>query len=173
MHLIEKVDSNVTVDVVLNDKTSIQEASTYERIVLSPGPGLPSEAGIMPELLRRLSATHCIFGVCLGMQAIGENFGSRLKNLDTVYHGVATPVIITEQTPMYSDCPEQFNVGRYHSWVLDPEQLSEQLIVTAMDERKNIMSVRHRHLRVSGVQFHPESILSEFGEQIIRNWLNY
>lgn len=170
VHLVEKV-SNIPYDVFRNDKISIDEINNYSKILLSPGPGLPKDAGIMPELLKKYSSSKSIFGVCLGLQAIGENFGSKLKNLETVFHGIATPIEIVSEDKIFENCPKQINVGRYHSWVVDNSGLSMDLIVTAVDEDNNIMALKHKTLDVRGVQFHPESILSENGELIISNWL--
>lgn len=170
VHLVEKV-SDISFDVFRNDKISLADVDKYDKILLSPGPGLPKDAGIMPELLKRYSSNKSIFGVCLGMQAIGENFNSKLKNLDTVFHGLATPIEIIKNDFIFEACPKQFNVGRYHSWVVDADGLSSDLEITAIDSDKNIMALKHKTLDVRGVQFHPESILSEHGETIIRNWL--
>jgi len=170
VHLVEKV-SDILFDVFRNDKISLGDINQYDKILLSPGPGLPKDAGIMPGLLKKYSSTKSILGVCLGMQAIGETFNSKLKNLDTVFHGIATPIELMQDDTIFEGCPDQFNVGRYHSWVVDSVNLSPDLIVTAMDADKNIMALRHKTLDVRGVQFHPESILSEHGETIIRNWL--
>ena len=170
VHLVEKV-SDISFDVFRNDKISIEEINNYGKILLSPGPGLPKDAGIMPELLKKYSSTKSIFGDCLGMQAIGELFGAKLKNLETVVHGMATPIELTQNDFIFEGCPKQFNVGRYHSWVVDNNGLPSELIATSVDEDKNIMALKHKTLDVRGVQFHPESILSEHGETIIRNWL--
>jgi anthranilate synthase component II len=170
VHLVEKV-SDVAFDVYRNDKIKIDDIHAYSRILLSPGPGLPKDAGIMPELLKKYSSEKSILGICLGMQAIGETFGSKLKNLETVYHGLATPIEIISDDILFKECPKQFTVGRYHSWVLDTHNLPNDLIVTARDDKNNIMAVKHKHLDVRGVQFHPESVLSEFGGQIIGSWL--
>jgi anthranilate synthase component 2 len=169
---VEKV-SDLVVDVARNDEITLNEAARYEKIMLSPGPGLPSEAGIMPELLKELAPKKSILGVCLGLQAIGENFGCPLRNLNTVYHGVAGKVFVTGKDDLFRDCPSAFTAGRYHSWVIDENRISPQLEVTAVDENKLVMAAKHRHYNVRGVQFHPESILSEYGETIIRNWLLY
>lgn len=171
VHLIEKV-SDVSFDVIRNDKISIDEVKTYDKILLSPGPGLPKDAGIMPELLKQYGTTKSIFGVCLGLQAIGENYGAALKNLDTVFHGLATPITITHDDLIFKDCPKTFTVGRYHSWVVNQQHLPNDLQITATDDNGNIMALKHHQFDVRGVQFHPESILSEYGETIIRNWLN-
>jgi len=170
-HLVEKV-SNMPFDVIKNDKIAIEDVDRYSKIMLSPGPGLPKDAGIMPGLLKKYHNTKAIFGVCLGLQAIGEHFNSPLKNLETVFHGIATPINVIEKDTLFKDCPRSFNVGRYHSWVIDETQINKELIVTAKDNAGTIMAARHKTFNVSGVQFHPESILSECGETIIKNWLN-
>jgi anthranilate synthase component II len=171
VHLVEKV-SDIPFDVYRNDEIKIEEVAKYSRILLSPGPGLPKDAGIMPELIRKYSANRSIFGVCLGMQAIAEAFGSKLKNLQTVCHGIAMPVQVKENEVIFKFCPPEFKVGRYHSWVVDHEGLSPDLEITAVDDQNEIMALRHKLYDVRGVQFHPESILSEYGETIIRNWLH-
>lgn len=170
VHLIEKV-SDIEFNVVQNDKISLTEIDQYDKILLSPGPGVPSQAGIMPQLLQRYHANKSILGICLGMQAIGEAFGSRLKNLNRVYHGLATPITVVNEDILFKNCPATFNAGRYHSWVIDNDALSDALIITAVDESGLIMGIRHKQFDVRGVQFHPESILSEHGETIIKNWL--
>jgi len=170
VHLIEKV-SPITFDVIKNDQLSISNVSKYDKILLSPGPGLPFEAGIMPQILKTYASSKSILGVCLGFQAIGECFNSPLKNLTTVFHGRATPITVLNNDILFKGLPKQFKVGRYHSWVLDENQLSDQLEVTAVDENGFIMAAQHRSFDVRGVQFHPESILSEYGEEILKNWL--
>lgn len=171
VHLIEKV-SNIPFDVIRNDKISLEEVNGYSKILLSPGPGLPKDSGIMPELLNHYHKTKSIFGVCLGLQAIGETFGASLMNLKKVYHGIATPINIISDDVIFANCPKTFNAGRYHSWVINKETLPQDVIVTAIDNDDNIMAAKHKTYDVRGVQFHPESILSEYGETIIRNWLN-
>jgi anthranilate synthase component II len=171
VHLVEKV-SDMDVNVVKNNQISLDEVEAYDKVLLSPGPGLPSEAGIMPELLKRYAHKKSILGVCLGLQAIGEAFGSPLKNLNQVYHGVAGPIRLVEIDPLFEHCPESFLGGRYHSWVIDETYPNPNLLVTAVDEKGLIMAARHRVYDVRGVQFHPESILSEHGETLIKNWLN-
>lgn len=171
VHLIRKV-SSVSFDVIRNDKITLKDVDAYDKILLSPGPGLPKDAGIMPDLIARYGAQKNIFGVCLGLQAIGEAYGASLKNLDTVFHGVAMPIRIIGEDPLFRDCPAEFIVGRYHSWVVDQRQLPEELVVTAIDKQGHIMALSHKTYSVRGVQFHPESILSEHGETIIRNWLS-
>lgn len=170
VHLVEKV-SDIPFEVFRNDKITLKEIGNFDRIILSPGPGLPSQAGIMPELLKQYSSSRSILGICLGMQAIGECFHSKLKNLGTVCHGMATPVRIIGNDTIFRNCPPTFNVGRYHSWIVDPSGLSADLEITAVDENNHIMAIKHRHFDVKGLQFHPESILSEYGEMMISNWL--
>jgi anthranilate synthase component 2 len=172
VHLVEKV-SPIPFDVIRNDKIDLNAVERYDKILLSPGPGLPREAGIMPRLLKHYCTTKSIFGVCLGLQAIGEAFGSPLKNLQTVYHGLATPITLINEDKIFRGCPSGFNVGRYHSWVIDESFPNKELVVTAVDKNNLIMAARHITYDVRGVQFHPESILSEYGENIIRNWLAY
>jgi anthranilate synthase component 2 len=171
VHLIEKV-SEIPFDVIRNDKISLTEINQYQKILLSPGPGLPKEAGIMPELLKTYTTQKSILGVCLGMQAIGEHFGGKLENLQEVCHGQSKPIFIKDNDSLFKHCPESFKVGRYHSWVLSNHSFPSELRVTSVDENGNIMSIAHRTLNIKGVQFHPESILSEYGEQIIKNWLS-
>ncbi len=170
VHLVEKV-SNAKISVVRNDKISLEEIGNFDKILLSPGPGLPKHAGIMPQLLNTYSSSRSILGVCLGMQAIAENFGGSLQNLETVYHGIATLVNIKTNDSLFTGCPTTFKVGRYHSWVVDANTLPAVLKVTAVDDQHNIMALEHKTLDVKGVQFHPESILSEYGELMITNWL--
>ncbi len=170
VHLVEKV-SNIQFDVFRNDEINLTQINQYHKILLSPGPGLPKDAGIMPELIKMYAAKKNIFGVCLGLQAIGEAFGAKLKNLEHVFHGVATEIEITEENFIFNNCPRKFNVGRYHSWVVDSVDLPECLSIDAVDGANNIMALSHKIFSVKGVQFHPESILSEYGEQIINNWL--
>jgi anthranilate synthase component 2 len=171
VHLVEKV-SDISFDVVKNDRIDVDAAGKYEKILISPGPGLPANAGIVPALISKYHTSRSILGVCLGLQAIGEAFHCKLKNLDMVYHGVAQPVNIISDDPLFSGCPKRFNVGRYHSWVIDEEKIHDDLVITATDDQALIMAARHARYDVRGVQFHPESILSEYGENIIRNWLN-
>lgn len=170
VHLIEKT-STIPYDVIQNDKIDLDAAAQYTKILVSPGPGLPAEAGKMLALIQRYAPTKSILGVCLGLQGIGEAFSSPLKNLRRVYHGMATTIELCAHDSLFDGCPPQFKVGRYHSWVIDETQLNEQLLVTAVDEQGLVMAARHRHYDVKGVQFHPESILSEYGEVILSNWL--
>ena len=171
VHLVEKV-SDIEFDVIRNDKISIEEIEQYDKILLSPGPGLPKDAGIMPELLKQYSSTKSIFGVCLGLQAIGESFGATLINLETVFHGLATPIHIIAEDIIFKNCPKTFIVGRYHSWVVNKNKLPSELVITSLDDDGNIMALKHATYDIHGVQFHPESILSEHGELLIKNWLS-
>ena len=170
VHLIEKV-SDISFDVIKNDQIALGDVANYSKILLSPGPGLPSEAGIMPAVLKEYHKTKSIFGVCLGLQAIGESFNSPLRNLETVFHGIATQIFITGEDEIFRDCPPSFKAGRYHSWVIDEHKRCPDLLVTAVDDQNRIMAAKHKRYDVRGVQFHPESILSEYGETLIKNWL--
>ncbi len=159
--------------VFRNDKITATEALKYKKILLSPGPGIPDEAGNLKDIIKTC-APHCnIFGVCLGMQAIGEVFGGKLINMDKVYHGVASPIILTKETdPIFNGLPKVFDGARYHSWIVDRDDLPDVLKITAIDEEAKIMALRHVQYNVKGVQFHPESILTEMGGLIIKNWVN-
>jgi len=171
-YLNELVDEQI--DIIRNDKISLEEVDKYSHILLSPGPGLPHEAGIMEDLIRYYAADKSIFGVCLGMQAIGEVFGGRLVNLDKVYHGVSMPAnIISKEDITFRGIPKKINVGRYHSWVVDADDFPGELEITATDEENLVMALRHREYNVRGVQFHPESILTEYGMRMLENWLFY
>ncbi|HVA98818.1 MAG TPA: aminodeoxychorismate/anthranilate synthase component II [Bacteroidia bacterium] len=170
VHLLENV-CDYEIDVFRNDKIELKKIEAYDNILLSPGPGLPSEAGILIEMIKKYAPTKNILGICLGLQAIGEAFGAKLKNLDNVFHGVATPIKIIKNDNLFLNCPKEFNAGRYHSWVVDNKNLPDCFDVTAIDSEGNIMAMKHKIYNVKGVQFHPESILSEYGEQIIRNWI--
>ncbi len=161
-----------TVTVCRNDAISLDAVADFEAIVLSPGPGLPADAGIMPELIARYADKKPILGVCLGHQAIGEAFGARLLNLAQVYHGIETPVSrVVADEPLFEGLPQRFQAGRYHSWVIDPDTLPDVLEVTAVDDKGTIMAVRHRHYNVRGLQFHPESIMTTKGKAMLRNYL--
>lgn len=179
VHLIKKI-SGATVDVYRNDEIPLEKIAEYDKIVLSPGPGLPSEAGLLLSLIKTYAPSKSILGVCLGHQAIGEAFGGKLVNLSTVYHGVATPMqrIISKENKstakgdLFEGLPETMEVGRYHSWVVDEKSFPEELEVTAVDDNGLIMALKHKVYDVQGVQFHPESVLTPQGEAILRNWLN-
>lgn len=161
------------VDVVRNDAFQMSRLEPYDKIVLSPGPGIPEEAGLLNDVIRRYAGRKPILGVCLGHQAIAEVFGGRLENLRTVYHGVQTPTHIINHDYLFEHLPETFEAGRYHSWVVSRSGLPDSLEVTAISDDGHIMALRHRTYDVRGIQFHPESILTPEGTQILQNWLNH
>jgi anthranilate synthase component 2 len=162
------------IDVFRNDEIELSMVDQYDLIVLSPGPGLPASAGIMPQLIKKYADSKVIFGVCLGLQAIGEAFGGNLINLSQVFHGIDTDITVTDQShSIYEKLPKKIRVGRYHSWVVDKSTLPNELIVTAVDDKGMIMSLQHKKYHVSGVQYHPESIMTEEGKSILRNLLSY
>jgi anthranilate synthase component II len=168
---IEEI-TNSRIDIFRNDKISLNAVSKYDMIVLSPGPGLPKDAGIMPALIKRYAPTKSILGVCLGHQAIGEAFGGTLRNLSNVYHGIATSVhIIDDNEPIFDKMPSKIEVGRYHSWVVNKEDLPSRLKITAIDDAGEIMAMRHLDYHVKGVQFHPESVMTPTGKQMLENFL--
>lgn len=171
VHLVQKIIHS-KVDVFRNDQLPLEKVKAYDKIILSPGPGIPEEAGLLLPLIREYAATKSILGVCLGHQAIGQAFGGNLINLSTVYHGVATPITITQPaSPIFNGLPATLEVGRYHSWVVGEEGFPADLEVTARDENGLIMALQHRHFDVQGVQFHPESVLTPMGEELMRNWV--
>lgn len=162
---------NQEVDVKRNDEIELDEVDKYDIIVLSPGPGIPEEAGIMPALIKRYASTKAILGVCLGHQAMGEAFGAELENLSQVFHGMETPMTITyPEAVLFKDLPTSFQAGRYHSWVIKKETLPEEFIITAEGEYGQIMAIQHRAYELHGVQFHPESIMTEHGYQMLTNF---
>lgn len=161
-----------TVDVRRNDKISLEEVNAYDKILLSPGPGIPSEAGLMQEIIRTYAPTKSILGICLGHQGISEVFGATLENMSDVYHGVAHRTIIKNTSErLFKGLPEELLVGRYHSWTVIPGSVPAELEVTAVDEEGRIMGIAHKEYDVRGVQFHPESVLTEHGKQMLQNWL--
>jgi anthranilate synthase component 2 len=188
VHLVEKILGKKP-DVYRNDEIPLEDVARYDKIILSPGPGLPSEAGLLLPLIKEYASSKSILGVCLGHQAIGEAFGGKLVNLSSVFHGVATPVTIVKHEmsdkngtqisskphasspDLFQDLPETIAVGRYHSWVVADEAFPDSLEITARDEAGLIMALAHKEYDVQGVQFHPESVLTPHGEIILRNWL--
>lgn len=171
LHMVEQVTHH-RVDVCKNDELGLEEIKKYDKIILSPGPGIPAEAGMLIPLIKEYAPSKSILGVCLGHQAIGEVFGAKLVNLQTVFHGVATTIrIINRKDPLYAGLDETVIVGRYHSWIVDREGFPESLQIQAVDEQGRIMAIKHKQYDVQGVQFHPESIMTPCGETIIRNWL--
>jgi anthranilate synthase component 2 len=203
VHLVEKI-IHQKVEVHRNDQIPLEKVKDYDKIILSPGPGIPEEAGLLLPLIKEYAASKSILGVCLGHQAIGQAFGGKLVNLSTVYHGVATPIqligrestfakasadkpskgkqkggtvteieqvpVLTKQS-LFEGLPDEFEVGRYHSWVVSEEGFPEELEITARDANNFIMALQHKQYDVQGVQFHPESVLTPKGEDILRNWL--
>lgn len=170
VYIIRELGYGDSMDIIRNDKISLEEVDAYDKILLSPGPGLPSEAGIMPQLIKKYAPSKDILGVCLGHQAIGEAFGGGLINLTEVVHGVASKVKITPDY-LFDGLPEYFTVGRYHSWVIDATLLPDELEVTSKTPDGQIMAIKHKSFEVRGLQFHPESILTENGVEIIKNWI--
>jgi|ERR1022692_2726110 anthranilate synthase component 2 len=164
------------VDVYRNDKIPLEKVNDYDKIILSPGPGIPVESGLLLPLIKAYASSKSILGVCLGQQAIGEAFGGMLTNLNTVYHGVATDISVNRDrtksdNDIFKDLPEKLEAGRYHSWIVSNENFPDELEITAEDENGYIMALRHRTYDVQGVQFHPESVLTPMGERMMRNWL--
>jgi len=169
VHYLQDLDCEVVVK--RNDKITLDAVDQFHKILLSPGPGIPDEAGLLKPIIKRYAANKSILGVCLGQQAIGEVFGGSLENLSRVYHGVSTQIkLINSDEILYRNIPETFEVGRYHSWVVS-KNLPAALIATAIDENGEIMSLKHREYDVRAVQYHPESILTEHGREILKNWI--
>jgi anthranilate synthase component 2 len=165
------LEFGVEVDVVRNDKIALDEVARYDKILLSPGPGIPSESGLLLPLIERYAPTKSILGVCLGEQAIGEVFGGSLLNLSQVWHGVSSPVKIVAPDPLFAGLEPEFTAGRYHSWVVAHDNFPDCLEITATDPEGMIMALRHRCYDVKGIQFHPESVLTPKGKTIIKNWI--
>ena len=171
VQLIKEIATDAKVEVFRNDEIPLEQIRGYDKILLSPGPGIPSESGLLLPLIKEYAATKSIFGVCLGQQAIGESFGGTLSNLSKVYHGIATPIHLTNPSSLFEGLPNTFSVGRYHSWVVNENDLPKELIITSKDDEGYIMSLEHSTYDVKGVQFHPESVLTPDGAKIISNWL--
>ncbi len=169
VHYLEDLGCRVTVK--RNDQLDLAEVASFDKIVLSPGPGIPDEAGLLKEIIAKYAPTKSIFGVCLGQQAIAEVFGGFLVNLDKVYHGIATKIKVVKEDALFKDIPDEIEVGRYHSWVVDTD-LPDVFDITSLDENGQIMSLRHKHYDVCSVQFHPESVLTPYGKKILENWVN-
>jgi anthranilate synthase component II len=171
VHAIKKI-TGLPVDVFRNDEISPEDVGRYDKIVLSPGPGLPEEAGMLLDIIKAHAPQKSILGVCLGHQAIGEAFGAKLQNMKRVIHGMATPVYLTaNRSALFNGLPETFEVGRYHSWIVDKDHLPGCFEVTSFDNQGMIMSMKHKTYDVEGVQFHPESVLTPLGEKMIANWI--
>lgn len=171
VHLVNELD--LECEVWRNDKFRLEDVAAFDKIILSPGPGIPSEAGLLLKVIEKYAPSKSILGVCLGQQAIAEAFGGELYNLSRPMHGLATPIKVTDlEEKLFAGLPETFNVGRYHSWVVAEKGLPDELQITAIDENDNsIMALRHKNYDVRGVQFHPESVLTEHGKQMMHNWL--
>lgn len=171
VHLLQECGMDCT--VIRNDKFHIDDVAAYDKILLSPGPGIPEEAGLLMDVIRVYGASKSILGICLGQQAIAEVYGGKLFNLKRPVHGTATPLSVLKPTePLFKNLPERFNIGRYHSWAVAHEQFPPELEITAVDDEGVIMALSHRSYDVKGLQFHPESVLSEHGKQMIANWLD-
>ncbi|WP_282051019.1 anthranilate synthase component II [Maribacter aquivivus] len=168
VHYLEELGCEVIVK--RNDQLTLEEVDAFDKIVLSPGPGIPDEAGLLKQIIEKYAPTKSIFGVCLGQQAIAEVFGGSLINLDEVYHGIATKIQIIKDDTIFEGLPKEIEVGRYHSWVVNPD-LPEVLEATSLDENGQIMSLRHKTYDVRAVQFHPESVLTPQGKKMLENWL--
>lgn len=169
VHYLEELGCEVIVK--RNDQLTLEEVDAFDKIVLSPGPGIPDEAGLLKQIIEKYAPTKSIFGVCLGQQAIAEVFVGSLINLDEVYHGIATKINITKEDVLFVGIPNEIEVGRYHSWVVNPN-LPDSLEATSVDENGQIMSLRHKTYDVRAVQFHPESVLTPQGKKMLENWLN-
>jgi len=171
-HYLEELNEG-GVEVIRNDELDLSKVPQYDRVVLSPGPGLPKNAGKLVEFLKIYATKIPILGVCLGQQAIAEHFGMQLKNLSEVVHGQSRKIeIIANKKGLFKDFPPEIKVGRYHSWVIDPKSITDDVEVTSRDEAGNIMSIQHKTLPIQAVQFHPESVLTPRGKEILQNWLN-
>ena len=170
-HLVKQLGAEVT--VLRNDRFTLPQLKPFDKLILSPGPGIPSEAGLLLDVIRHYADTKPMLGVCLGEQAIGEAFGGKLTNLSDVFHGVQTPIEVVADDPLFAGLPQRMDVGRYHSWVVDRAGLPDCLEVTALSAEGYIMALRHRQYPIHGIQFHPESVLTPQGKQMISNWLNY
>lgn len=171
VHLVEKITGEYP-SVFRNDEITVEAVGKYDLIMLSPGPGIPDEAGILKEVIKTYAATKPIFGVCLGLQAITEVFGGSLENLDNVFHGVATTMnVLSPNAIIYKNIPTEFEAARYHSWIASLKDFPEELEITAVDEFGSVMSLQHKKYNISAVQYHPESILTPIGEQIVRNFI--
>ena len=168
VHYLEDLECDVT--VWRNDRFAVEDAEAFQKILLSPGPGVPSQAGNLKPLIAQFAQSKSILGICLGQQAIAEVFGAALMNLDKVHHGVSAQIDVVDRDVLFNGLPDKMQVGRYHSWTVG-KNLPDCLVATSFDQNGEIMSLRHREFDVRGVQFHPESILTPFGKQMLRNWI--
>lgn len=170
VHYLEEFDADVS--VYRNDEIDLEIINDFDKILLSPGPGIPDEAGLLKKIIKDFASQKPILGVCLGLQAIVEVFGGTLKNLEQVYHGIATPAyLIDSDDVLFKNIPEKFEVGRYHSWC-STQELPKTLKITAIDDQNEVMAIRHKTLPIHAVQFHPESVLTPHGKDMIKNWIN-
>ena len=172
VHTLKKFEG-VTVEVRRNDELAEGEPDNYDKIVFSPGPGLPEEAGSMPSVIKKYAGKKPMLGVCLGHQAIGESFGGTLQNMNDVLHGIATPITVVAKSYLFDNIPATFDAGRYHSWIVEKDSLPTVLEITSLDQEGRIMSFQHKEFDIQGVQFHPESILTPIGEKILENWVRH
>ena len=170
-HVVREL-GNLEIEVVRNDKISLEEVDKFDKIILSPGPGIPEEAGMLLPIIKKYAPTKPILGVCLGHQAIGEAFGARIENLKQVYHGIQTPIDIVAPDPIFNGLGKELLGGRYHSWIVSKDHLPECLEITALSKEGYIMGLRHKTYNVHGIQFHPESVLTPQGKTIINNFIN-
>lgn len=172
VHMVEDITGNLP-DVFRNDEIEVEEISRYDVIILSPGPGIPDEAGVLKEVIATYAGKKPIFGVCLGLQAITEVFGGKIENMGDVFHGVATEMTVSKKdATIFKNIPTKFDAARYHSWIASKENFPSELEITAIDEDGEIQAIEHKEFPISAVQFHPESILTEVGEEIVRNFIN-
>ena len=163
---------NDQVDIFRNDKITLEEVGKYDKILLSPGPGIPSEAGILQDLVKEYGATKSILGICLGHQGIGEVYGATLENMTDVLHGISDTAFVTDDSErIFKGLPSEIKVGRYHSWTVMPETFTDNIRITALDEKGRVMGLSHNTFDVKGLQFHPESVLTEYGKEMLQNWL--
>lgn len=169
VHIVKATGTEVS--VMRNDQFALDDLAPFDKIILSPGPGIPEEAGLLMDVIRRYKDSKPMLGVCLGHQAIGEVFGAKLINLSEVYHGVATPVDIVANDPIFRGLPRRFDAGRYHSWAISPDSFPNSLEITATSDDGCIMAIRHRQLPIHGIQFHPESVLTPNGRKIVENFI--
>ncbi len=170
VHLIKALGYGAALEIRRNDKITIEDVAAFDKILLSPGPGIPDEAGIMKQVIATYGPSKSILGICLGHQAIAEVYGADLYNMKEVLHGIEGQLAQHDDS-LFDGAPSQFNIGHYHSWVVKPESITSELKVTATDTKGNVMGIRHRQFDVKGLQFHPESVMTEFGKVIIENWL--
>lgn len=171
VHAVKKI-TGLPVTVCRNDEIELQEIDEYDKIILSPGPGIPSEAGLLLDIIKEYAPTKSMLGVCLGHQAIGEVFGGKLHNMNKVIHGIATPITIISRTScLFDEIADSFDAGRYHSWIIERDNLPECFEITSLDNEGLVMSMKHKEYDVEGVQFHPESVLTPEGEKMLKNWL--